>query len=555
MDRDCLHCLPGISSVVTRRNFLRGSALAALALASGVAPKRAAGLAPASIPFSLGVASGDPTHDSVVLWTRLAVDPLNGGGMPQVPIEVDWKIATDVQLRQVVQRGAVLALPEDGHSVHVAVNGLAPDRWYWYQFESDGNVSTVGRTKTFPALDSKPERLRFAFVSCQHWEAGFYTAWEHLTQEDIDFVMHLGDYIYEDGASTGGVRQHVPLSEIMTLDDYRNRYAQYRSDANLQAAHAQFPFIVTWDDHEVENNYAGDVSENNGDADSTNDVPTDEFRARRALAYKAYFEHMPLDPRLRLKGTSARLFRRFDWGRLAQFHVLDTRQFRTDQPCAGAKDLLAPAGDDLVIACGEELNPSATMTGIAQEEWLLDGLRRSKSLWNVIAQQVMMAAVDFGPGAARFDPRLAGLQIRNVDAWDGYVAARNRLLGGVLEKKIANLVVLSGDNHSSWVADLKPDFADPGSPTIGTEFVGTSITSGFRPDFIPIIKGALLDPANAHVKFFDGVYHGYVRCSVTPERWRSDHRVVDTVLLPTARVQTLKSFVVKDGHAGALLAW
>jgi alkaline phosphatase D len=263
---------------------------------------------------------------------------------------------------------------------------------------------------------------------------------------------------------------------------------------------------------------------------------------------------MPLDPRLRLKGARARLFRRFDWGRLAQFHVLDNRQFRSEQPCGGAKDLLAPAGDDLVIACGEELKPSATMTGAAQENWLLDGLRRSKSRWNVIAQQVMMAAVDFGPGVARFDPRVAGLQIRNVDAWDGYVAARNRLLGGVQDEEIANLVVLSGDIHSSWVADLKADFADPASPAIGTEFVGMSISSTFRSDFIPIIEGALLDPANAHVKFFDGTLHGYVRCSVTPERWRSDYRVVDTVLMPTATVRTLKSYVVKEGHAGSLVA-
>ena len=179
--------------------------------------------------------------------------------------------------------------------------------------------------------------MQFAFVSCQHWESGFYTAWEHLAQEDLDFVVHLGDYIYEDGASSGGVRQHAPVSEIMTLDDYRNRHAQYRSDTNLQSAHALFPFIVTWDDHEVENNYAGDVSESNGDADPTNNVPAAEFRARRARAYQAYFEHMPLDPRLRLKGASAQLFRRFDWGRLAQFHVLDTRQFRSDQPCGDAQ--------------------------------------------------------------------------------------------------------------------------------------------------------------------------------------------------------------------------
>lgn len=258
MERNPPELLPRPSLGLSRRAFLYGGAFTALALASGLVPRRAAGLAPASIPFSLGVASGDPTHDSVVLWTRLAVDPLNGGGMPQLPIEVKWKIATDPRLHHVVRRGRFTALPEDGHSVHVVVKGLSPDRWYWYQFESGRDISPIGRTRTFPAPGSKPGLLRFAFVSCQHWESGFYTAWEHLAQEDIDFVIHLGDYIYEDGASGGGVRQHVPVSEIMTLDDYRNRHAQYRGDPNLQVAHAQFPFIVTCDDHEVENNYAGE---------------------------------------------------------------------------------------------------------------------------------------------------------------------------------------------------------------------------------------------------------------------------------------------------------
>jgi alkaline phosphatase D len=304
----------------------------------------------------------------------------------------------------------------------------------------------------------------------------------------------------------------------------------------------------------VEDDYAGDLSENNGDMNPTNDVPVAQFRARRARAYKAYFEHMPLDPQLHLRGASAQLFRRFEWGRLAQFHVLDTRQFRSDQPCGGAKDLLAPAGDDLVIACGEELNPDATITGAAQEIWLLNGLRRSKSRWNVIAQQVMMAAVDFGPGVTRFDPRFSGRKILNVDAWDGYVAARNRLLGAVLDENIANLIVLSGDVHSSWVAELKADFADPASPSVGTEFVGTSISSVFPPQFIPIIESALLDPVNAHVKFFNGTFHGYVRCTVEPEQWRSDYRVVDTVRLPEATVRTLKSFVVNGGEPGSLVA-
>jgi alkaline phosphatase D len=534
---------------VSRRAFLCGSAFTALALAAGLEPKRARGLAPASIPFSLGVASGDPTHDSVVLWTRLALDPLNGGGMPSAPIEVKWKVATDAQMNHVVRQGIALALPENGHAVHVRVTELKPDRWYWYQFETGSDLSIVGRTRTFPAPGSEPRVLRFAFVSCQHWESGFFTAWEHLVQEDIDFVIHLGDYIYEDSASGGGIRQHVPFSEIMSIDDYRNRHAQYRTDPNLQAAHARFPFIVTWDDHEVENNYADNVSENNGDADPANDVTRADFRARRKRAYKAYLEHMPLQLPGLFQDGSARLYRSFSWGRLARFHVLDTRQFRSDQPCGGARDLLPPVGDDIVIACGEELNPNATMTGAAQESWLLKGLKDSRARWNVLAQQTMMAAVDFGPGLTQFDPSVAGLQIRNVDAWDGYVAARNRLLGVVRDESIQNLIVLSGDIHSSWAAELKADFSNPASPVVGTEFVGTSISSDFPPAFIPIIEASLLAPANAHIKFFDGVQHGYVRCHVTPKQWRTDYRAVDTVLFPNATVRTLKSFIVKDAIA------
>ena len=554
MDRDLIDSLLQHTAPLSRRNFLRGSALGTLALAAGLLPNRAAGVAPASVPFTLGVASGDPTHQSVVLWTRLAIEPLHGGAMAPIPMEVKWQMATDASMHHVVRRGSVMALPENAHSLHVAVDGLAPDRWYWYRFEHGSEVSQIGRTRTFPAPGSQPSLLRFAFVSCQHFEAGYFNAWQRLAEEDIDFVVHLGDYIYEEDASTFAVREHTAASEIMTLDDYRNRHAQYKTDEHLQAAHALFPFIITWDDHEVEDNYAGAISKNNRDNDPTNNMPQSEFRQRRTLAYKAYFEHMPLTTELRQDGSQARIFRRFNWGRLAEFNVLDTRQFRTGQPCGGAKDLLNPAGDDIVIACGEELDPRASITGTAQEDWLIDGLTRSKSRWNVIAQQVMMASVDFGPGVARADPRLAGLQVRNVDAWDGYVAARNRLLDSVASEGIKNLVVLSGDLHSSWAADLKADFADPKSPIVGSEFTGTSITSDFPAGFISIVYAALQHPTNSHVKFFDGVSHGYVRCVVTPEQWRSDYRAVDTVLLPRATIRTLKSFVVDDGRPGTMVA-
>jgi alkaline phosphatase D len=534
---------------ISRRNFLRAGALGALAFA-GFAPNRAAGLAQASVLFSLGVASGDPTSKSTVIWTRLALDPMSGGGMAPVPIEVEWLLATDPRVEHVVRRGTVLALPEDAHTVHVEVTGLAPDRWYWYRFKSGTEFSPIGRTRTFPEPGSSPRQLRFAFVSCQNWEAGYFNAWQMLAQEEIDFVVHLGDYIYEVEASMAGIRQHAPATETETLDDYRTRYAQYKSDPQLQSAHALFPFIMIWDDHEVEDNYAGAISAKNRDDNPDNDVPESDFRRRRAEAYKAYFEHLPLSPVRRPKTDNARIYHRIDWGLLAQFHLLDTRSFRTEQPCGGTRDRLPPAGDDLVAACGEELDPRASMTGADQEIWLIGGLQRSRARWNVIAQQVMMASVDFGSGVELVLPRLKGHQVRNVDAWDGYVSARNRLLGAIAEHQVANLVVLTGDTHSSWVADLKADFANLDSPVVGAEFVGPSISSNFPAGFIPIVHSSLQHPENSHIRYFDGMSHGYVRCVITPEQWRSDYRVVDSVLFPTGAGRTLKSFVVDSGRAG-----
>lgn len=534
-----------MTGMLSRRRFL-GTGATGLILAAGLRPSRAAASAfsPAPAPFTLGVASGDPTHESVELWTRLANDPLHGGGMPHAPIPVHWEVARDPRMRRVVRRGVALASPAHAHTVHVHVDDLEPDEWYWYQFRVGREESPVGRTRTFPAPGAHARRMKFAFVSCQHFEDGFYTAYEHLAQEDLDFVVHLGDYIYEDGASTGAPRQHVG-GELMTLADYRNRHAQYRGDANLQAAHARFPFIVTWDDHEVENNYAGAISEDN-DVPGAAPVPTEEFRRRRARAYQAYFEHMPLGPRTALDGADARLYRRFHFGRLAALSVLDTRQFRTNQPCGGAFDQLPPAGDDIAFACGQEHDPAATLTGAAQEAWLRRGLAGSRARWNVVAQQVMMTRINFAPTAP--------VPLFNMDAWDGYVAARNRLLGFVERRRVDNVVVITGDIHSSWVADLEADFDAAGSPVVATELVGTSISSGFAPEFVAAIEAALQHPSNAHVKFFDGLFRGYVRCDVDEDRWRADFRAVTTVLAPSSPVQTLASFEIRDGQPGALPA-
>ena len=357
-----------VDSLLQRRLDRRDLLTGGLALLGLGAARRAPGRSlfqPSAFP--LGVASGDPTPDGVVLWTRLALDPLNGGGMPPDDVEVVWEVARDEGMTDVARRGTSVASGALGHSVHVEVDGLEPGRWYWYRFRAGTDESAVGRTRTLPAAGARPDRLRFAFASCQHYEHGYYTAYRHMAEDDLDLVFHLGDYIYEGAASDGRVRRHTG-GENELLDEYRNRYALYRGDPDLQAAHAAFPWVVTWDDHEVDNNYANAVSEEEG-------LPAELFLRRRAAAYQAYYEHMPLRRSSLPAGPDLQLYRAFDWGDLASVHVLDTRQYRTDQPCGDGRG-----------ACDGMFDPAATPLGEAQERWLLDGLDGSAARWNVVPQ-------------------------------------------------------------------------------------------------------------------------------------------------------------------------
>jgi alkaline phosphatase D len=395
-----------------RRSFLAATtSLAAAAVWSSRAlgrvlqnPKFAAD------PFQLGVASGDPTASGVVLWTRLAPKPLEGGGAPAEDIAVAWQVAEDEQMKKVVRDGTTVASPDWGHSVHVEVDGLAPDRWYWYQFKAGEAVSPQGRTRTFPAAETSAGRLRLAFASCQHYEMGLYTAYEHMAKEDLDVVAHLGDYIYEGSATQNKVRQHNSR-EIETLEEYRNRHALYKTDAHLQAAHAACPWLVTWDDHEFDNNCAGDISE------EANVQPAD-FLKRRAHAYQAYYEHMPLRRSSLPKGPDMLLYRQLSFGSLVNLLVLDTRQYRSDQPC----------GDGNKPQCAEALREDRSLLGNAQEKWLCDQLALSRAKWNLLAQQVMMARVDRVPGESI---------AYSMDQWPGYEANRRRLLKYFHERKVA----------------------------------------------------------------------------------------------------------------------
>jgi alkaline phosphatase D len=438
-------------------------------------------------------------------------------------VEVSWQIADDESFTKVVRKGKAIANPDWGHSVHVEVSGLKPDRWYWYQFKAGNETSPKGRTRTLPHSNVTPAQMRFAFASCQHYETGYYTAYEHMVREDLDLIVHLGDYIYEGGITTDAKspRKHNS-KKIFTVEEYRNRYALYKSDKALQAAHALAPWIVTPDDHEVENNYADEISE-------VNYVSRKDFLKHRAAAYKAYYEHMPLRRSSLPHGPDIRLFRRINYGRLANFVVLDTRQYRSDQPCA---DTNGPQ-------CADALDPNSTLLGVNQRKWLLKNLRRSPQTWNVLAQQVMMARVDRAQGAK---------ESFSMDQWPGYEADRRRVLKYLAEAKVKNAVVLTGDIHSNWANDLITDFDRLESKIVASEFVGTSISSGGNGTKEPA-NNKVLYSENPFVKFHNAE-RGYISCTVTPTQWRGDYRTVAFVDKPSAPINTRASFTIAADRPG-----
>ena len=442
-------------------------------------------------------------------------------------IPVEWRVASDERMRNIVQRGSTVALPDLAHSVHAEVHGLQPGRWYWYQFVVGEGLnrieSPVGRTRTAPSAGGAIDQFRFAFASCQRYEDGYYTAYQRMAEEDLDLVIHLGDYIYEGAFKPDLPRQH-PKEEARDLERYRNRYALYKSDADLQRAHALFPWAVVPDDHEVENNYASAFPEDPGELN---------FLTRRAAGYQAYYEHMPLRAASIPRADDIDLYRRLAFGNMVEFHMLDTRQYRSDQPC----------GDGEQPACEERNIETATMMGTTQEKWLQEGLSNSTARWNVIAQQIYMAPFDRDPGPG---------ELYSMDKWDGYTAARNRLMNFFADRQPSNPLVISGDNHNNWVFDLKRDFGDVKSPVVGTEFVGTSITtngngSEQKEEYVPALAG------NPHVKFFNS-HRGYVRCRLTRAACTTDFRTIPYVDKPGASIRTRATFVVENGRPGAVVS-
>ena len=501
-----------------RRTFLRGAA------AFAAAPWFARGLSFADEPrFALGVASGQPHAQGMVLWTRLT-----GAGLP-AQVSVRWEMASDEQFQHVVAKGEETAAAEWAHSVHAEPSALEPARWYWYRFSALGQQSAVGRTRTAPAGDAAAT-FRFCVTSCQRYDVGHYAAWRQIADDSLDAVFFVGDYIYEYASKLGAVRRHEG-SVPHTLDEYRARYATYKSDPQLQAAHAAAPWLLVWDDHEVSNDYANMRPE----------IPEADFPARRAAAYRAYWEHMPFPKALRPTGPDMRIVGRLDWGTLARIHLVDDRQYRDVQACTrpgrGGSTTL-PLAD-----CPGIMDPKRTLLGVEQERWLADGWDLSRP-WNLLAQQTLMARFSWT------DPHDAGHGTYWTDGWDGYVPARNRLLSAVAERKAPGVIVIGGDVHSHYVADLKPDYDDPASPTVASEFCGSSITSLSKPQ-------AQVDAArafNPHIRYGRSDQRGYMRFELDAKQLVAQVRVVEQPLDPASKVFTAATFVVDPAKPGPVAA-
>lgn len=485
-------------------------------------------------PFSLGIASGDPAPDGFVIWTRLAPEPLEpGGGMGTGVVPVAYEVASDEGFKTVVARGEGLARPELGHAVHVEVAGLQSDRPYWYRFEQGGERSVRGRAHTLPAPSAAPQRLRFGVAGCQNYEDGLFTAHRHLAREDLHFVYHYGDYIYEyrgdplrPGRGEGGiftpVRQHIGQL-LYTLDDYRRRYAQYKMDADLQRAHAAHAFFVANDDHEVDNNWVSLIEQEG--------APPELFALRRAAAFQAWYEHMPVRRRSLPRQGAIQVYRSAKWGDLAELNFLDTRQFRSDQPC----------GDGFKPACPEVRSPQAQVLGAEQEAWLARNLSSRDTRWNVLAQQVMMMSVD-----RRRAPDEAPQKVLNLDSWAGYEAPRTRLLNRMAG--LDNVVVLTGDEHQNWAGVLH----DARDRPVAAEFVSTSIAAGGDGQDRRTGTDHIL--ANNPQLAFVNDQRGYLVCDVGRQEWRTDFMVVDRVSTPGGALSKRQSVAVARGRPALTLA-
>lgn len=471
-------------------------------------------------PFTLGVASGDPTDSAVVLWTRLAPQALQpGGGMAPVDAPVRWQVAVDDGFGDVVAEGIAIASPELAHTVHVDVTGLDPGREYAYRFRIGDHESPVGRTLTMPAPGETPERFVLGQVACAQWGDGFYAGYRDLAQSGVDLVVCLGDYIYERGGEDARPGQITAL----TLDDYRHLYALHRSDEDLRRAHEAAPWAVTWDDHETSNDYAGDTPSEGSESRNPH-----ELLRRRAAAYQAWWEHMPVrfDPPT---GPELAIYRDLDIGGLARLHLLDTRQYRTGLECPDAVGAIG-------MRCAASTAPTTTFLGEDQEAWIAASLAEGERVWDVLGNSVVLHQWRFGPGDD---------VIWNLDQWDGFPTARDRMLDALVGA-VGDVVVLTGDVHSSWVADVKADFDDPGSDRLGTELVTPGVTS-IGDDIVPVLP--VISSNSPHVRYAEAEHRGWLRHEVTPDAWHAEFHHVEDSTRPRSPVRVTSRWAIEPGRA------
>ncbi len=525
----------------SRRQFLKGLAGAgSLALFSGLSTvKTWANAKFAQNPFQLGVASGDPWPDGFVIWTRIAPYPVSvDGGMPNQAVDVQWEVATDAGFKKIVKSGTAQAHPDLHHTVHVEVAGLAPMTRHYYRFHIAGHESAIGTAKSAPAAEQMPEQIRMAVVGCQHYETGYYTAYDYLSKEpDLDIVFHYGDYIYEGpegkggGRAIGDLRVSLPERkhigpEIQTLLQYRIRYAQYRTDADLQAAHAAVPFAVTFDDHEVDNNWAADIEEK-GEKKAV-------FLLRRAAAFQAWYEYMPVRLPQKPAGPDILAYRTLDFGQMLRMNVLDTRQYRSPILCTKSQ---LEDGFDKINYCRTENSKNEQMLGKVQEAWLAKKMQHNKR-WNVLAQQIQVMPW------VRYNK--TGNPYFGKDTWNGYPYARERLIESIKQNAPhGNTVILSGDLHQYFAANIPSDLSNYQSPSIATEFLTTSITSTgngqpIRPGQEDVLK------LNPHIKFIND-QRGYQTLDFFKDHMRTDLKVLDFVEKPGGKLSTAARFEVEYG--------
>ncbi|GAA4698829.1 alkaline phosphatase D family protein [Nocardioides conyzicola] len=529
MTEDMPPSLPLADAQLRRRAVLAtGTAGAAALTVAGLpsGPAAAAG----HRPFRHGIASGDPLPHAVLIWTRVTPTAASTPGSGKGPrVKVAWEVSTDRRFRHVVRRGTFSTGPSRDHTVKVDVTGLKPATWYHYRFLLDGHTSRVGRTRTAPAVSASPKHLRFGIVSCANLQAGWFSAYRGLAdRDDLHAVIHLGDYFYEYGPGQYGygnddrdIRKHVPSHEVLSLADYRQRHAQYKQDGDLQDLHAKYPWIITWDDHEVANDQWKAGAENHTTGEGS-------FVRRRARAHRAYDEWMPV----RMNGTAAlrdgdRLFRRFRFGRLAELSMLDLRTYRDEQ---------------LKVPDGHVSDPDRTITGRQQMDWLKKGLRRGGGQWKVVGNPVMIAPVDFGAlPDGLVDPvdDVTGLLPRdgvayNVDQWDGYTDDRREVFAHIRDHQVTDALFITGDIHSGWAAELPYDASTyPLGDSAGVEFVCSSVTSnnlkditGTPPRTTSVAVEELIKANNRHIQYVDFDSHGFSVLDLTATRAQMDWYVI-----------------------------